>query len=149
VDRDYGRNPYPGYDGNTRIGIGGGPYDDRLHPKAWVLGVATDSAARAYPAETVRDRDGLVTDRVGDLPVVVTTTGDSLVAYDRRVDGRTLSFERDGDALVAGGSRWNVVSGRALDGPYEGQSLRQANERSLMFWFAWADFYPETTIFGA
>ncbi len=148
IDRDYDRDPYPTYGDSERVGIYGGSYDDRLHPKAWVLGVATDDAARAYPFGTVSERGGLVTDRVGDLPVAVATSGDSLVAYDRRVDGQTLPVERDGDELLAGDSRWNVVSGRALDGPYEGQQLRQANARSPMFWFAWADFYPDTTIFG-
>jgi hypothetical protein len=148
VNRNYDRNPYPGYSDSERVGISGRSDDDRLHPKAWVLGIATDDAARAYPFETISDRGGIVTDRVGDLPVVVATTGDSLVAYDRRVDGEPLSFERDGETLVAGGSEWNIVTGNAADGPYEGRTLRQANSRSPMFWFAWADFYPETTIFG-
>ena len=148
VDRDYHRNPYPSYDESTRVGIYGGSYDDRLHPKALVLGIATDSVARAYPFETVDDRGGLVSDRVGDLPVAVATTEDSLVAYDRRIDGETRAFKRDGDTLAAAGSRWDVVAGRAVDGPHGGAALDRANTRSPMFWFAWADFFPGTTIVG-
>jgi hypothetical protein len=147
--RNYDSNPYVGYEDSTTIGIGpGGSGDGRLHPKAMVIGVATDAVARAYPLETVQGRGGVVNDRVGDLPVVVAAADGSLVAYDRRVEGTRLTFERDGDALVAGGSRWGVVSGRARDGTYEGARLRQANDRSPMFWFSWAEFFPETEIFG-
>jgi hypothetical protein len=146
--RNYDVNPYDGYDESARIGIGGPNPDDRLHPKTSVLGVATDDAAKAYPRVDVQDADGVVNDTVGDLPVVVATADDSLFAYVRRVDGETLEFGRDGDALTAGGSRWSVVSGEAMDGPGEGTTLERANDRSQMFWFAWADFFPETEIYG-
>jgi hypothetical protein len=150
VDRNYETNPYEGYGESQRIGISGGPVDGRLHPKADVVGIATDSVARAYPLEEVQAAGGVVNDTVGDLPVVVAATADgSLVAYERRVDGATLSFALDGDTLVAGGSEWRTLSGRALTGSYEGTKLRRANDRSPMFWFAWADFYPESEIFRA
>jgi hypothetical protein len=149
VSRDYNRDPYAGYDESRRIGISGGPVDGRLHPKTSVIGVATDEVARAYPLETVGKRGGVVNDTVDNWQVVVAATASgSLVAYERTVDGTTLTFERDGDALVAGGSRWGIVSGQARDGPYEGTSLTAANDRSPMFWFAWADFYPDSEIFG-
>nr|WP_241430533.1 DUF3179 domain-containing (seleno)protein [Haloferax alexandrinus] len=51
--------------------------------------------------------------------------------------------------LVAAGSRWDLLTGRALDGPHEGAVLTRANDRSPMFWFAWADFNPETEIYGS
>ncbi len=149
VSRRYNDDPYTGYEESRRVGISGASSDDRLHPKASVIGIATDEVARAYPLETVQDRGGVVNDTVRDLPVVVAATDDgSLVAYERTLDGTTLTFDRDGDALVGGGSRWGIVSGRARDGPHEGTSLTAANDRSQMFWFAWADFYPETEIFG-
>jgi hypothetical protein len=85
---------------------------------------------------------------VGGLPVVVSLASTTMVAYVRRVGGRVLTFDRDGDVLVGGGSRWDVVSGRALDGPFEGRTLERANARSPMFWFAWADFYPGSEIYG-
>jgi hypothetical protein len=147
--RNYDRNPYVGYDDIDRVGIGyNDDVDERLNPKATVIGVATDDGARAYPRETVETR-GVVNDTVGGLPVVVTvTTSGSLVAYERTVEGETLTFERSGDTLTAGGSQWAVVTGRARDGSYEGTQLVTANDRSPMFWFAWADFYPGTDIFG-
>jgi hypothetical protein len=79
---------------------------------------------------------------------VVASTHDSLVAYVRRAGGDVLAFGRDGDALTASGSRWAVVSGRALDGPHEGATLERANDRSPTFWFAWADFFPGTDVYS-
>jgi hypothetical protein len=146
--RNYDSNPYAGYENDKRTGLGGLQNDDRLHPKTTVLGVATDGTAKAYPFGAVDEAGGVVNDAVGDLPVVVATSGDSLVAYVRRVDGETLEFSRDGDVLTTGGSRWGVVSGRARDGPHEGTTLEQANDRTPMFWFAWSDFFPDSTIYG-
>nr|WP_277813251.1 DUF3179 domain-containing protein [Haloferax sp. ATB1] len=147
--RRYDVNPYTSYQQSSDIGIGfNDAADDRLHPKTSVVGVAVDGVARAYPLDAV-ERAGVVNDIVGDLPVVVAASAEgSLVAYVRRVDGETVEFDRDGSALVAAGSRWNLLTGRALDGPHESAVLTRANDRSPMFWFAWADFNPETEIYG-
>jgi hypothetical protein len=147
--RDYDRNPYVGYDRSERVGIGyNTDVDGRLHPKAMVVGITAGGVSRAYPLETVQQA-GVVNDTVGGLPVVVAATSEgSLVAYERRVDGQTLTFDRDGDALVGGGSRWSLVTGTALGGPHEGTQLVRANDRSQLFWFAWADFHPGTEIYG-
>jgi hypothetical protein len=148
--RNYDANPYDGYDDSERVGIGfNDGVDDRLHPKTPVLGVATDAVARAYPFPAVREAGGVVNDRVGDLPVVVATADNTLYAYVRRVDGEVRPFSRDGDVLTGGGSRWSIASGRATEGPHEGTTLDRANDRSQMFWFAWADFFPETEIYGS
>jgi hypothetical protein len=150
--RDYDRNPYIGYESSQRVGIGfNEDVDDRLHPKTRVVGVAHDGVARAYPLPAVSTADP-VNDDVGGLPVVVAAAADAtLVAYVRRVDGEALTFEAtdDEDVFAAGGSRWDVHTGRALDGPHEGTTLTRANDRSPMFWFAWADFFPETDIYDS
>jgi len=107
LDLQYHRNPYSGYESSRRIGVGThGEVDDRLHPKTRVIGVAHDGVARAYTLETLA-KEGVVNDTVGGLPVVVTVIGTTMVAYERRVGGRPLVFERDGDRLVGGGSRWD------------------------------------------
>ncbi|KTG30828.1 DUF3179 domain-containing protein [Haloferax profundi] len=148
--RRYEVNPYTSYQQSSSIGIGfNDDVDERMHPKTSVIGVTAGGVARAYPFDPVSNA-GVVNDRVADLPVVVSATTDgTLVAYVRRVDGTVLEFERDGDVLVGGGSRWDIVTGRALDGPHEGTALTRANDRSPMFWFAWADFNPGTEIYGA
>jgi len=150
VNRNYDRNPYVGYEDSERIGISrGSESPGPLHPKAQVIGVTSGGTARAYPFEAVKEAGGVVNDTVGDRPVVVATTpSETLVAYVRRVDGETLEFSLDGDVLKAGGSRWKLISGKALDGPHEGKQLERANDRSQMFWFAWVDFFPDTEIFG-
>ena len=147
--RDYARNPYAGYDDSRRIGIGGEEYGGELHPKAEVIGIVHDGVARAYPFDAVAS-EGVINDRVGDLPVVVTVdAGDALVAYERRVDGDELTFESVGtDAMRAGGSEWRRATGEALDGLHEGTQLPRANEASPMFSFAWRDFNPETDVYG-
>ena len=150
TSRDYESNPYVGYDESRRIGIGGESYAGERHPKTEVIGISTGTAARAYPFDAVRGA-GVVNDRVGDLPVVVTVApGASLVAYERRVDGEIPEFGPAGDGhLRAGGSRWERTTGRAVDGPHEGTRLERANDASPMFLFAWRDFHPDTDVYGA
>jgi hypothetical protein len=149
VDRDYSRNPYGGYESSRRIGIGGSSFDDdRLHPKAQVVGVTHEGTARAYPLDAVQ-RAGVVNDEVNGLPVVVAAVDSTLVAYVRVVDGETLDFVADGPKhLRAGGSRWRITTGTAVDGPREGTELEHANDVSPQFWFAWLDFHPETSVYG-
>jgi len=146
--RDYRVNPYAGYGESEQIGIGGQFDDERLGPKVEVLGVAVDGTARAYTADAIGEA-GLIEDTVGGLPIVVTTTPDGTpIAWSRRVDGETLSLSIADERHLAGGdSRWRRGTGIAVDGPYEGQRLTQANSVSALFWFAWLDFYPETELY--
>ncbi len=149
---NYNVNPYGDYEFQQPTGGSYGA-EPVLSPKHRVVGVATDSRATAYPLASVLEAGGVVNDAVGDLPVVVASTRDSLVAYERRVDGTVLSFGRTGDRarsgqLTAGGSRWRPTSGRALDGPFEGTTLARANDRSPMYWLGWSSFYPDTAVYG-
>lgn len=127
------------------IGYGG----DGLSRDTLVVGISNGGVSRAYPYPTVRDED-VVNDRVGDLPVVVTVTTDgSLAAYDRRVDGRTLTFSGAGDTrLAAGRSRFDRGTGRGLSGPYAGQELEVASDVPPLFWTGWRSFHPETEVYG-
>ncbi len=161
---DYTVDSYLSYGTSSTVGRGGTAFeDDRLHPKAPVVGVASEASAstergespaegggeaRAYPLTTV-ERLRVVNDTVGGRPVVVAVTPDrSLVAYDRRVDDRALRFLPVGRGYArAGGSRWRLATGRAVDGPHEGRRLSPATERSSMFWFAWVKLYPDTEVY--
>jgi hypothetical protein len=147
--RNYDRDPYQGYAESTQIGIGGSFDDDRLHPKTMVVGVANGDVSRAYPLEAVLEA-GVVNDDVGGLPVVVAATeSGTLAAYVREVDGETLAFTREDDAhLAGGGSRWRLLSGRALDGPHEGTRLEPANTVDQEFFFSWLNFHPETEVWS-
>ncbi|MFB6300121.1 MAG: DUF3179 domain-containing protein [Halobacteriales archaeon] len=151
--RNYNDNPYADYQGDRRIGLGENDLPDHaadLHPKAHVLGISTDTAAKAYPLERVTDA-GVINDTVGDVPVVVTIAEDgfTLIAYSRRIDGETLSFSKPSAThLKAGGSRWSITSGQAVNGPYAGMTLTSVTDKPQMFWFAWLDFNPDTDVYA-
>ena len=145
--RNYNRNPYQDYGETSRTGLAGEFDGDRLDGKAEVIGIANNGVARAYPAATL-ESEGVVEDSVGGLPVVVTTTADGTpVAWVREVDGEVLSVSGDGSHLLAGGSRWRRTTGVAVDGPYEGRRLAQANAISSQFWFAWLDIHPDSELY--
>lgn len=123
---------------------------DRPDPRRLVVGVSANGEARAYPFDVVAEAD-VVNDRVGGLPVVITVTpGRTLVAYERRLDGRVLEFEPGDDAtLRAGGSRWRRADGHATAGPYDGRQLAPAADVPALFWKGWKSFYPDTTVYGS
>lgn len=114
-----------------------------------VLGVEYGDAARAYPLPVVFEEQ-VVNDSVGGVPVVVAVApGASLVAYERRLGGRTLTFAYEDERhLRAGGSRWRLLTGTAVDGPFEGQTLTRATDVPQLFWETWKDFNPDTTVYG-
>jgi Protein of unknown function (DUF3179) len=108
-------------------------------------------------------REPVVELEAGGLPVVVLykrgvvspldagTIADSrdvgtAVAFDRRVDGRTLSSERSGGGFVdrQTGSLWDFA-GRAVEGGLAGARLRPVRH-DQQFWFALAAFVPDARI---
>lgn len=121
--------------------------DDRLPVRELVVGVTARDVARAYPLSAVRSA-GAINDWVGDLPVVV--AADPVPqAYARVVDGTVPVFEQAGDGRIRGaGSTWSLATGRALTGHREGAVLPRAAATTAMYWFAWLDFHPKTTVFG-
>lgn len=150
---DYTTDPYHDYERTRRMGIGQNRVPDHgadLHPKAQVLGIEVDGAARAYPLAAVRSA-GVVNDEVGGLPVVVTVgpDGRTLHGYVRRVGDEVLHFAAESPSrLRAAGSRWDPTTGRAVDGPLRGTTLAPASAATQLFWFAWLDFHPRTTVFA-
>lgn len=65
------------------------------------------------------------------------------------IDGVALSFGVDGELFVdeQTGSSWNIL-GKAVSGPLEGKQLTQVVAGND-FWFAWAAFQPETTVWSS
>jgi hypothetical protein len=66
------------------------------------------------------------------------------------VNGETTPFEdRNGQIVdTATESVWNI-SGEAIRGPRQGDRLEPVSQAYVAFWFAWALFQPETTIYAA
>lgn len=162
----YGSNPYVGYSSQSGpIGafFNGSP-DDRLPALERVVGVRTDGGNKAFPFSSLSEV-GVVNDQVGTTNVAVfwgSGTTDALdgssiassrdigtgVAYDRTVDGDTLTFERTADGFrdAETGTTWSIA-GLGLDGPLAGSALEPLDQRND-FWFAWAAFYPEALLFS-
>ena len=110
----------------------------------------------AYPVTTMKETP-VVNDVVGGEPIVLLYDPyhDIGQVYRRNVGGRTLTFHDatppGGTSLVARdsetGSTWNV-SGHALNGPLETESLKPAPHWNQLFWFSWAAFKPGTRLYG-
>ncbi len=169
--RDYGTNPYAGYDtSGFPFLYDGRNVDGRLPPLARVLGVATNGDLEAFPYTVLRDRaeDGLtaVNTDVGGEPVVVLWKSGTVSAVDREsipdskdvgaaaafgrtLGERTLTFRADGTGFVDAetGSVWGIT-GRAMSGPLAGKQLPRVIAVDS-FWFDWWAFHPKTGVFGS
>lgn len=148
-------DPYDSYYNSEQTGVLGEKYqDDRLYAKQFVVGVALDDKAVAYPWRVLND-EPVVNDTVGDTPVLVvfsagTETG---VVFDRQVEGQSLTFAlADAETLTLTdaetGSTWQGLTGVASSGPLAGKQLARVKSTSS-FWFGWKDWYPETRVYGS
>ena len=181
--RDYGRNPYGGYDrADEPPFLFQGELDGRLLPKERVAAVTLDGQSIAFPF-TALERERAVNHRLGDTAIAVFFAPGAVSALDRSniaasrdvgavgvfeatLNGQALTFSpaasgnaangtadtgaaalRDGEFTDAEtGSAWNIL-GQATAGPLAGQRLTPV-VHGAHFWFAWAAFRPETTIYG-
>lgn len=114
-----------------------------------VLGVVIDGEAHAYDWGQLKAR-GLVHDAVNGTDVLALTDPEQIAGfvYGRRVEGRCLNFERDGDGSLRDretGSTWNHF-GRCIKGELSGQAmpLIQSYQQYVR---GWITFHPDTTFF--
>ena len=169
----YVGDSYEGYYANGSAGIiGEANKDERLPRKDLVLGVTVSGLAKAYPFGTISGQK-VINDHFSGQDVVVAfdPASESGAVFDRRLDGRILHFEPDSGQLFSNppadgtsssvigqrgvalmrdqetGSLWQVLTGRAVNGPLTGASLERLPSH-YSFWFAWTDFHPETELFG-
>jgi len=164
--RDYGRNPYSGYDDPDGTPfLFRGDADDRARLQQRVVGVEVDGASVGWTLEAVSsDEETAVTSgSVGGTPIVIfwkagqsTALESSLVSEGRdvgsvgvflpEVDGETLRFEASAGGFfdIATGSEW-TITGRAVTGELAGSELEQLPHLDT-FWFAWSSYQPDTTL---
>jgi hypothetical protein len=146
------RSAYESYNRDTsKAGILGRRIRDRRLPsRERIVGVRSGNAATAFVEKDVREVR-LVEAQVGALPVVLVASGSDMpvVAFDRRADGRTLSFRLSDDPAVIVDtqteSRWSLAHGAALEGPLKGHKLERAPAYPA-FWFGWHGYFPATEI---
>jgi hypothetical protein len=164
--RQYGVNPYQGYDSSARPFLFTGEVDDRFPAMERVVGVTVNGANKAYPFSVLAD-EAVVNDEVGGEPIVVfwgaADTASALdnptisegravgvgVAYLRTVGDRVLTFESAGEDLFADvetGTTWDLL-GNAIDGPLAGEKLTPAVHTNH-FWFSWAAFNEGAPVHG-
>ena len=162
-NRDYGENPYPGYDD-----VDDQPFlfeveaDGRLAAKERVVGIRRGSDAVAIRTTELFKRrvteievDGqrlvvwLQRGTASALDESSVDTGRDVGAtgvFEPTVDGRHLTFKprKNGFRDVETRSTWDVL-GNATNGPLAGAKLTPV-EHVDTFWFAWAAFLPDTRI---
>ncbi len=120
-----------------------------------VIGVAIGDEARAYPIRVMNWHE-VVNDTIGGVPVAVTFSPlcDSVVVFDRRVDGKIVEFGVSGllynsNLLMhdRAGGLWSQLQSRAIAGPaaVEGGRLTVL-PASLTRWDHWIDRHPQTTV---
>lgn len=92
--RDYGRDPYAGYERIQRLMFDVQHRDDRFPLKEWVLGIEVGGARKAYPFSVLAravDAEGLLSDRVGGQAVRIRFDEDNGTAEAFDSDGRSLA----------------------------------------------------------
>ena len=129
--RGVGGSSYAGYSRSpTQLGImGRRNADTHLPGKSWVVGVHHDGAATVFPLDEVRDAQ-LVEAEVGNLPIVLAAASPDapVVAFDRRVNGRTLTFELDDRRRILARYRNRIpLAARRWHG-YRGATGRAASD---------------------
>ena len=162
-ERDYGRNPYLGYDAADGTPfLFEGEVDGRYTAMTRMVGVAIDGDAVGVPLAALRD-DAVIPAELGGTDLVFfwqTGTASALDANDvadgadvgstgvfvPEIDGRPLTFTAtdDGFADTETGSTWNLF-GEAVSGELAGAQLRAVPHVDTV-WFAWATFLPDTEI---
>jgi hypothetical protein len=155
LESDIRFDSYAGYYQNNDSGVHGNFVDDdRLPDKTIVVGAVVGSSPRAYPL-ALGAEFSVINDVLEDVPLLAVFAPDGLTGllYDRRVDGRVLTFTDAGPQAALEiidqetESRWNRLTGEATAGPLRGSVLQRV-PATTSFWFGWRDFFPRTTIFG-
>ncbi len=162
--RNYGANPYRGYDHVDNIPfLLKDPADPRLRAMERVVNISVNGQHKVYPFSALAD-EPVINDTFNGIPIVIFSKNDAASALDkariadsriipsatvfsRQHDNRLLTFElRDGRFFDSEtGSEWNLF-GQAISGPLQGHKLSDINS-GLHFAFAWLAFHPESQIY--
>ena len=128
--------------------------DDRLPAKEVEVGVMIEGVTKAYGFSGLGSQPVFNDTMAGhSLVVAFDASSGTAVVFQRRVDGRVLTFhaEEPGEDGAAGlpvmidaetHTRWNALSGEALEGKRLGRV-----PSNYAFWFAWKDYHPDTEVY--
>lgn len=162
--RNYGQNPYVGYDSSPRPFLYQDEPDPRLPALQRVLGYQGDDVTKAYPLNILGD-EKVVEDSLEGREVVIFYQPGQVSALDNavierskevgsaaifvpQVDGQKLTFRYENGEILDNetNSTWNIF-GQAVAGKLAGTRLEPVFSR-VDFWFAWAAFNPNTQLYG-
>lgn len=153
-DRDYDSYPYGGFRLNDELLFPVTPYDQRLHEKTRVVGVAVGGVARAYVIDEFASFIEIINDEINNIPIVVIGSSDSKygVIFERTLsDGTVLTFAESADPRPTvmtdnEGNTWDIF-GEALTGSRATQRLGLPKSH-VAYWFAWGAFHPDSEIYN-
>lgn len=167
--RDYGQNPYPGYDTSTTPFLYQGEIDGRLTAMTRITGITlgpgAQAASLAIPLITLTEVPIIQTSLAGTEILVWWVPGTNSVlnlhdialskdvgsvgVFSPIMNGQSLRFTSSGRNFTdeQTGSIWNPL-GHAVRGPLAGTQLQRI-EHLDTFWFAWAAFWPDTVIWSS
>lgn len=116
------------------------------NPALFVLGIAEGDEARAWSFADLLRR-GPRNDQWNGTPVVAVIHPPSRTArlYGREIEGRTLTFSREGGRLIDAetGSTWEPVTGKGVAGPLAGSWLAPL-PATVSYRRTWGHFYPRS-----
>lgn len=162
--RDYGRNPYPGYDDVDGVPfLFQGEVDGRYTALTRVLGIESGDAAVGIPLDDLRNST-VVSGEIDGRPLVALWTPGTASALESasiadgvdvgatgvfvpEIGGVALTFSPRADGTFVDdqtGSTWNIL-GEALAGELVGERLEPYAHVDT-FWFAWSTFRPDTEV---
>jgi hypothetical protein len=139
--KNYGRDPYGGY--NPRAGYYADatllfpslPGPETYDRKRVVMGARTPDGAAAFLKDALRER-AVMSGRIGDTPVVA--------VYDDRLDTAYGYLNPDVATVESVDGSQVLVDGS--NHPPDDLPLEALHTFDAM-WFAWAGYYPDTTVY--
>ena len=142
---------YQRYHASQDTGVSGMKYTDkRLPNKQLVIGVQIADKNgkkhyRAYPL-TQFTKTAMINDTVNSVPLLIFHDKESFATavFKRIVDNKVIIFTAINRHFAQdnSGTEWNLITGKAP----KGKRLQRLSAVNI-YWFAWARFYPETTIY--
>ena len=163
-DRDYGRNPYQGYDGeDAQPFLFDGEIDERFPPMTRVVGLEEDGEATAVLLELLTEERVAPVEVGGQSLVVLWAPGQASAldtaaidegrevgqtgAFVAELDGEPVDLEPREDGRFVEPETGSVldVRGRVIEGPLEGERLEPVIHDDT-FWFVWTAFRDDTGV---
>ena len=127
--------------------------DDRLKPRAMILGLNFESASKAFPLTVLR-QVRVINDELAGQPILIVhqPQSDTTTAFLTRLNGKSLTFTAANAEATAltdtqTHSRWDAY-GQCVSGSLKGSQLKELILEPE-YWFAWAEFHPNTAIYSA